>query len=105
MWSCGTGTRPDAATNSCVCKPGFAQTGTDQFGRRTCTQSTGGAGGGSGAQPAACPGPYRVRTSDGRCVWSCGTGTRPDPATNQCVCQTGYSERGVDRFGRRVCRR
>jgi hypothetical protein len=51
-----------------------------------------------------CPGPYRVTAPDGRCVWSCGQGTEPDPATNTCVCQPRRSPIGTDRLGRRICR-
>ncbi len=55
-------------------------------------------------EPApACPRPYRVIAADGRCVWSCGAGTQPEPRTNTCVCQPGHREAGTDRFGRRVC--
>ena len=92
VWSCSQGTQPDPATNECVCQSGLTETGQDQFGRRVCTAAR------------DCPGPYRVETADGRCVWSCGQGTRPDPASNQCVCQRGLREVGQDRFGRRVCR-
>ncbi len=51
----------------------------------------------------SCIGPYHVLASDGRCVWSCGTGTQPDNSSGQCVCQSGYIENGTDQFGRRVC--
>ncbi len=39
VWSCSTGTTPDSASNECVCKPGYTQTGTDSFGRRTCSNT------------------------------------------------------------------
>lgn len=51
----------------------------------------------------SCVGPYHVFAPDGRCVWSCGTGTTPDNVSNQCVCQSGYIESGTDQFGRRIC--
>lgn len=53
-----------------------------------------------------CPSPYRAVASDGRCVWSCGSGTQPDDPSNingQCVCKAGYTESSTDQFGRRVC--
>ena len=53
----------------------------------------------------ACAGPYRVLTSDNRCVWTCAAGTRPDRASNTCTCQTGLSPNGRDRFGRLTCAR
>ncbi len=43
-------------------------------------------------------------TKNGRCVWSCGEGTRPDLTSNECVCQRGYYQTGTDQFGRRVCK-
>lgn len=52
---------------------------------------------------AACVGPYHAPTPNGGCVWSCATGTQPDPVSNECVCQPGKTETGVDKFGRRVC--
>lgn len=55
-----------------------------------------------GDQDADCQGPYRVVNGD-RCVWSCGSGTQPDFALNECVCREGFNETGVDQFGRRVC--
>jgi hypothetical protein len=50
-----------------------------------------------------CAPPYMVEAADGRCVWSCGEGTRPGPGA-QCVCAEGTIEAGVDAFGRRICR-
>jgi hypothetical protein len=50
-----------------------------------------------------CPKPYHVLTTDGRCVWSCGSGTQPDSVTNECVCTREYHQTGFDQFGRRVC--
>lgn len=38
VWSCSAGTTP-GDNNQCVCKEGYAETGTDQFGRRICAQS------------------------------------------------------------------
>ena len=60
---------------------------------------------GQKARPAAprCVGPYHVQAPDGRCVWSCGVGTRPDFVTGQCACKEGHVEVGADRFGRRTC--
>jgi len=52
---------------------------------------------------SSCLKPYHVLTSDGRCVWSCGTGTQPDFATQQCKCQSGYTQTGVDSLGRITC--
>ena len=52
-----------------------------------------------------CPGPYTVERPDGECVWSCGEGTTPDAASNECICKPGLVERGTDGFGRRVCRK
>ena len=52
---------------------------------------------------STCPSPYHVITSDDRCVWSCGTGTTPDTISNECVCQSGYTQTGTDSFGRRTC--
>ncbi|MCA8932869.1 MAG: hypothetical protein KDA49_10410, partial [Rhodospirillaceae bacterium] len=95
VWSCGSGTQPDPATNQCVCQPGLTEIDQDQFGRRVC--------GPQEPPPPACPPPYHVQTSDGRCVWSCATGTQPDPASGQCVCQPGRAQIGQDQFGRRVC--
>ncbi|MFH1256948.1 MAG: dockerin type I domain-containing protein, partial [Candidatus Diapherotrites archaeon] len=37
VWSCSEGTTPDTASNECICKEGYVETGTDQFGRRVCT--------------------------------------------------------------------
>lgn len=51
-----------------------------------------------------CPRPYHVATDDGRCVWSCSEGTRPDDASGECVCQAGLREVDQDRSGRRICR-
>ncbi|CAF0782713.1 unnamed protein product [Adineta ricciae] len=51
----------------------------------------------------ACPGPYHVLTSDNRCVWSCSEGTTPDNNSNECICQPGLVETGLDQFNRRVC--
>lgn len=53
--------------------------------------------------PVACPAPYHVLANDGRCVWSCGAGTQPDNASNECVCQPGLVQTGTDQFGRRQC--
>ena len=50
-----------------------------------------------------CPPPYMGEAPDGRCVWSCGEGTRPGYGS-QCVCSEGTTEAGVDAFGRRICR-
>lgn len=51
-----------------------------------------------------CRGPYMVEAFDGRCVWSCGVGTRPaSDGKAECVCLGGTSETNVDEFGRRVC--
>lgn len=62
----------------------------------------------SASAPAAepdCPAPYMVEAPDGRCVWSCGEGTRPaDDGQSVCVCVAGATQTGVDAFGRRVCR-
>lgn len=55
------------------------------------------------AQAADCEGPYRKRVADGRCVWSCGRGTTPEPATNSCVCSPGLTEKRKDASGRRIC--
>ncbi len=51
----------------------------------------------------SCPSPYHVLASDGRCVWSCGVGTQPDGVTNECKCQSGYTQTNTDSFGRRTC--
>ncbi|MBI5411567.1 S-layer homology domain-containing protein [Candidatus Peregrinibacteria bacterium] len=53
----------------------------------------------------SCPKPYHVLTSDNRCVWSCGVGTTPDNASNQCACQNGYEKSGTDGLGRLVCKK
>ena len=53
--------------------------------------------------PPACEGPYHVTNAQGDCVWSCGEGTQPDTVSNECVCQPGLVEVGVDDFGRRIC--
>jgi peptidoglycan hydrolase-like protein with peptidoglycan-binding domain len=37
VWSCSVGTTPNNATNECSCQSGLTQTGTDSFGRRTCS--------------------------------------------------------------------
>ncbi len=52
---------------------------------------------------STCPSPYHIITSDDRCVWSCGTGTTPDSVSNECICQSGYTQTGTDTFGRRTC--
>ncbi len=88
VWSCGTNTTPDVASGTCVCRAGFTPSGVDGFGRRVCS----------------CAGPYHVTAPDGRCVWSCGEGTTPSTATNECVCRPGLRVVGADRFGRRICR-
>ncbi|MGE0564494.1 MAG: hypothetical protein AB7O50_08270 [Pseudolabrys sp.] len=54
-------------------------------------------------QRAACPAPYRVLAPDGRCVWSCASGTRPDPRSNSCICQDGHVASPVRSGGRLVC--
>ena len=51
----------------------------------------------------SCPGPYHISMEDGRCVWSCGKGTKPDTKTNECVCKDDYIEIEIDEKGRRVC--
>jgi len=56
------------------------------------------------SKTVSCPKPYHVLTSDNRCVWSCGTGTTPNNANNECVCKPGFAQYGVDQFGRRICR-
>lgn len=93
---------PNNAGNACVCGPGYevTQTGildgiTVEFCQQAQTPPP--------PQQPACEGPYRILTGDGRCVWSCGSGTQPDNASQQCVCQPGLTQSGVDQFGRRVC--
>jgi hypothetical protein len=49
-----------------------------------------------------CLPPYQV-LGDGVCSWSCAPGTRPDPASGECVCLDGLTEAGLDADGRRVC--
>ncbi len=99
VWSCAKGTKPDKKSGQCVCKPGFKQAGVDKLKRRVCIEK---AGGGS---TGACPKPYHVLASDGRCVWSCAKGTKPDKKSGQCVCKSGFKQAGVDKFKRRVCTR
>ena len=41
--------------------------------------------------------------SDNRCVWSCSQGTTPNFESNECECQEGFEETGVDQGNRRVC--
>jgi hypothetical protein len=89
VWSCAPSTQP-GSSGECVCQQGLVESGQDQFGRRVCSE------------PSDCPGPYHVQTNDGRCVWSCGTGTQPG-ASGECVCQQGLVETDQDQFGRRVC--
>lgn len=51
-----------------------------------------------------CVAPYHVLSNDGRCVWSCASGTEPDPTGgNECVCAPGFVEVGTDVLGRRIC--
>lgn len=52
-----------------------------------------------------CIGPYHGISPDGRCVWSCGQNTEPDPTkkTPECTCKAGYYEIAKDSFNRRVC--
>ena len=49
-----------------------------------------------------CVAPYRRMTRAG-CEWTCGTGTQPDEASGECVCQPGLVEAGTDTEGRRIC--
>lgn len=97
VYNCGVGamadpSQPDSTTAPCVCKVDHVVAGRDDLGRVTCRE---------------CPGPYHVKTSDGRCVWSCGAGTTPDLTAGldgECVCKPGYTESDdKDKFGRRVC--
>ncbi len=52
---------------------------------------------------SSCPGPYHRLAPDGRCAWSCGVGTSPDNITNECVCNTGFTQVGIEPSGRRFC--
>ncbi len=52
---------------------------------------------------SSCPGPYHGLASDGRCVWSCGVGTTPNAITNECVCNAGFTQVGIESSGRRFC--
>ena len=56
-------------------------------------------------QPNAqsCPTPYMKASPDGRCVWSCSEGTKPDKTTWQCICRSDKVAVGLDQFGRRIC--
>lgn len=104
MWSCGEGTTPDSTGTECICKPGLLETGTDRFQRRVC----GGEYDRLNQQStlilfSACQGPYHVMTPNNKCVWSCGRGTKPDNASNECICQQGLFDIGHDEFGRRYC--
>ncbi len=54
----------------------------------------------------ACELPYRFWSRQGgevTCLWNCGTGTVPDAASNECVCEAGTYEAGTDAQGRRFC--
>ncbi len=95
MWLCSRSTRADRASGECVCRRGLKETGKDRDGRRVCTR----------VQASDCKRPYHVRRRDGRCVWSCGQGTRPDRASGKCVCKKGYKAKARDRLGRLVCTR
>lgn len=51
-----------------------------------------------------CSPPYHeLLSSQDSCQWICGAGTTPSATTNECVCQTGYTETGKDSLGRRIC--
>ena len=55
---------------------------------------------------ASFPPPYQTPNPDGMaCTFVCGSGTVPDRASGECVCQRGWAEVGTDNQGRRVCRR
>ena len=54
---------------------------------------------------ANCRAPYQVPNPDGvACTFTCGSGTVPDRASGQCVCQRGWVRVGADNQGRRICR-
>ncbi len=38
VWSCSEGTTPDNDSGECICKEGFVETDTDEFGRRVCEE-------------------------------------------------------------------
>jgi hypothetical protein len=95
VWSCNASTHPDPKSGECVCNAGLTETGTDELGRRVCGDDPG--------PTFECNEPYRKLMNDGRCLWSCGQGTHPDPKTKECVCNNGLTETGTDDFGRRVC--
>jgi len=126
-WACAKGTEPAPARKECVCLPGYLETGFDDLGRRICArleisqideppaplvasallpnpaprpQVKSNC---PDAVAASCKRPYWNLSSDGRCVWSCAKGTRPDPVTKECVCRTGFVQTGKDPSGRRIC--
>ncbi len=52
----------------------------------------------------SCPAPYQVPNPDGvACTFVCASGTVPDRASGQCVCQRGWVVVGADNQGRRIC--
>ena len=52
----------------------------------------------------SCPAPYQTPNSQGvACTYTCASGTVPDQASGQCVCQQGYVVVGADDQGRRIC--
>lgn len=53
--------------------------------------------------PELCLPPYQILLEDGSCSWFCAPGTRPDPASAECVCLDGLAEIGLDAEGRRGC--
>ena len=54
---------------------------------------------------ASCPPPYQTPNPDGvACTFVCASGTVPDRASGECVCQRGWAEVGADNQGRRICR-
>ena len=55
-----------------------------------------------GPKPLDCPPPYRVVGADGKCDWSCASGTMPGPE-KECICKSGLFEVGRDDLGRRIC--
>jgi len=66
---CADGTVADPATQSCICKQGFAEIAPDSAGRRRCAASTAGTGGTGTLAPigTALPG-LLANQADGRCI-------------------------------------
>ncbi len=54
---------------------------------------------------ANCPAPYQTPNADGvACMFVCASGTVPDRASGECLCQQGWAQVGADNQGRRICR-